>query len=214
MMLRDLPQPFTGIRTLWLDRGSILEDAWAEASKSSTDEGVDGERELTDVQADVFDGTDGSTGTKTLNELGVEWWGSSAPAGSVLLLNGTSATDGCRVLIANVGELPASNSNCLLVPKSPADPNVVVGPVSGSLDGLAGLLPWTGNTSEDHHTCPANATEGNDTDAALTLRATTAGPARRPFPLRNPLRGAAPLCPRDRIYDHRRGVYGSSATEG
>ncbi|MDQ3982268.1 MAG: hypothetical protein M3271_06255, partial [Actinomycetota bacterium] len=55
----------------------------------------------------------------------------------VLSLNGSSVTDGCRVLVTNVEHLPATEGvDCQGVP---AAGNDVVGPVSGSIDPFVGL---------------------------------------------------------------------------
>lgn len=52
------------------------------------------------------------------------------------LLNGSSVTDGCRVLISNTGSLAASERSDCYAPASQAQ---VLNPVSGAIDPLPGL---------------------------------------------------------------------------
>ena len=133
LLLRDLPQPFTGLRNKWRDRAAVLEDTWA-----------------ADAPSDVFSDPDSKEpNSKSLLELGAGWWtegsGSladraAAAAGPVLLLNGASVNDGCRVLVTNVRGVSSGNRGCLSAPITAIDQSLG-GAVSGSLDVLEPLLP-------------------------------------------------------------------------
>ena len=92
LMLRDIPQPLTAVRSGWRDRAAVMEDAWARAADGTFD--ADG---------------DGSDDDKTFEDLGAGWWKGDDEGGPVILLGGTSATNGCRSLVANVSGLPASS---------------------------------------------------------------------------------------------------------
>lgn len=108
LFLRDLPQPFTGLTRPWRDRAAVMEDAWAEAAH------------------DLF----GKPGTlRPWSEVGngKNWK-------PVVVLNGSSVTDGCRVLVTNVGQLPAAAPDC-----RSATPSDLSGPTTGTLDATHGL---------------------------------------------------------------------------
>ena len=87
MFLRDMPQPFTGIRTGWRDRAALFEDGWIENT---------GVLER--------NGEPLAWGDLTLGE---NWT-------PVMVMNSSSVTDGCRILITNMGRMEASaTSDCL-----------------------------------------------------------------------------------------------------
>jgi hypothetical protein len=113
LLLRDLYQPFTGIATRWRDRAALLEDGWAET-------------------AGVFGGeAEGSRAPLRWAALGegLDWI-------PVLVLNASSVTDGCRVLVSNTGALPAASGPDCAASTAGARR---VGPVSGAIDPLPGL---------------------------------------------------------------------------
>ena len=133
LLLRDFVQPFVGVATNRLDRAALLENGWTRAS-----------------------GVFGSA------KAPVRWraFGREAPWVPVVVLNASSVTDGCRVLIANVGGLPASTGkDCgAYFPSSgPA------GPVSASIDPFPGLHA----RSRKGATCGQNSTDMRMVTAAL-----------------------------------------------
>jgi hypothetical protein len=109
MLLRDLWQPFIGVSRGWRDRAALLEDGWRESAS------VYGDSATTSLKWSALGD-------------GLSW----VPA---IVLNASSVTDGCRVLVSNVGALPASaGKDCGVRNKG-----LVSGPVSGSIDALQGL---------------------------------------------------------------------------
>jgi len=115
LLLRDLPQPYIGIATRWRNRAALLEDGWIQSA-----------------------GVYGSTGvplkwTDLGNGMGTGW----VP---VLVLNGSSVTDGCRILLTNVGHLPATEGSDCGATRAGFRPS---GPVSGSIDPFPGLYQRT-----------------------------------------------------------------------
>jgi hypothetical protein len=113
LLLRDLYQPFTGIATRWRDRAALLEDGWTETAGVFGGEGK---------------GSRASLKWSALGE-GLAWI-------PMLVLNASSVTDGCRILISNTGGLPAARGpECAA---STAETQLV-GPVSGAIDPLPGL---------------------------------------------------------------------------
>jgi len=119
LFFRDAPQPILGVRSGWRDRAALMEDRWIAANPSLG----------TSARPTAF-------GALTLGGSG--WT-------PVVVLNASSVTDGCRILLANVDGLPASGGpNCY---GSSAPGNAAGGGVSGSLDGLAGLYGRGGPAS-------------------------------------------------------------------
>ena len=105
LFLRDMVQPFFGAGTLWRDRSAVMEDAWTSQAGSA----------FGTVQSPVrFSGLGAQLGWQP-----------------VVMFNGSSVTDGCRVLVTNVARLPAGPSPCELTAAGGALP--------GSLDALADL---------------------------------------------------------------------------
>ncbi len=117
MLLRDLPQPLTALNDGWRDRAALLEDGWIEYS---------------DVLGTVDDPT-------PWTELGgLRTRAVSGPWIPAFVLNSASVTDGCRILVTSVGELPTSEDlDCLS--RTP-----VVGPSRAALDPLASLADHEG----------------------------------------------------------------------
>ena len=109
MLLRDLPQPSTGIRSRWRDRAAVLEDSWTEEAD------------------DVFTTTsEGDTAPLTLDQIGEDWWDQAG--GPVLLLNGASVVDGCRVISGTIHQFAASRNGCLDAPAPAAKPSPTTAP--------------------------------------------------------------------------------------
>jgi hypothetical protein len=109
LMLRDLFQPFTGITTAWRNRAALIEDGWIEAA--------------------------GVYGTV---ERPMRWseLGDTLPWLPLLVLNASSLTDGCRVLLANVESLPAATgSDCGAIQPGREAP----GAISAAIDPFPGL---------------------------------------------------------------------------
>jgi hypothetical protein len=111
LLTRDVVQPLVGVTTAWNDRAALLEDGWAVSSENLFDEGQSGYlwseigAGLTSVEQDPM----------------------FVP---VMILNGSSVTDGCRVLVSNVMSLAASSgADCFDTRQVPAR-----GPVSGATD--------------------------------------------------------------------------------
>jgi len=146
LLLRDLIQPFTGITT-WRDRAALLEDGWTES--------VGG----------IFDPAKSPLKWSAVgNGHGLAW----VP---LLVLNASSVTDGCRVLVANVGALPAATGgDCGASPlgQRPA------GPVSASIDPFPGL----------HERTDTNAAKWNSLGTGM--RAVTAALLSARFPIISP----------------------------
>jgi hypothetical protein len=144
LFFRDALQPLVPLATTWRNRASLLEDGWERANGSP----------LANVK------------WHTLGE-GLSWM-------PLLVLNGSSVTDGCRVLIANVVGLPAEMEHgCSEAPHIGGS----AGPVSSALDGIAGLRSRTSTSC------------GNG-----QLRAATAALLSARFPVVSPS-GALVRCP-------------------
>ena len=116
MLLRDIPQPLTSMRGEWTDRATELEEGWADAAPEAF----------------------GDDGDKSLLDVGDGWWSSATGTpltdqGPVLLLNGSSVNDGCRVLVTNVRGAAAGNDGCLSLARASTD-FAPQGAVSGSAD--------------------------------------------------------------------------------
>jgi hypothetical protein len=111
LLLRDLVQPYLGIATRWRNRAALLEDGWIESA------GVFGSTEAPLKWADLGNGK------------GSGW----VP---ILVLNGSSVTDGCRILLTNVAQLPAAKGSDCSAAGAGDRPS---GPVSGSIDPSPGL---------------------------------------------------------------------------
>jgi hypothetical protein len=110
LLFRDVPQPLTG-GTTWRNRASLLEDGWTHV-------------------APVLQRSHDDPQPISWSDLGkgMGWI-------PITILNSSSVADGCRVLISNVGELPADGAEeCLSQPAAPAR-----GPLTGSIDALAEL---------------------------------------------------------------------------
>jgi hypothetical protein len=137
LLLRDLPQPYLGIATLWRNRAALLEDGWTQSA------GVYGSQQAPLKWAELGQG----------KAKGSDW----VP---VLVLNGSSVTDGCRILVSNVGHLPAAEgSDCgAAAVKGPS------GPVSGSIDPFPGLYK---RSEEDPTQCGQYGTGMRAVTAAL-----------------------------------------------
>ncbi|MCP4224376.1 MAG: hypothetical protein GY773_13625, partial [Actinomycetia bacterium] len=90
MFLRDLPQPLTGITDSWRDRAALMEDGWIE-----------------------------QTGVLGTVDSPLMWPDLALPGNwnPVLVLNSSSVTEGCRILISNVDQLTSeSPAGCLSAP--------------------------------------------------------------------------------------------------
>jgi hypothetical protein len=176
MLLRDVPRPLTGLSYSWADRATLIEEAWADASSVLNDERV------------------GDSSTTTLDDLGRGWWtqdsGAQPKNQPVLLLNGTSVTDGCRAVVTTVKDPSVSPSNCLAAPLSG---RTVTGVESASLDVLDGLLPATGYLGEAEGDNPSSLCEKGVTNQTQTLPATTAALLAARFPYVTPS-GAVRRC--------------------
>jgi hypothetical protein len=160
MLLRDTPQPFTALRSNWPDRAAVLENTWSDST-------------------DVFTAADGDL---RFDQLGSGWWAKVPPSARnpapLLLLNGTSVTDGCRALVANVDGLAIDSGSCL------DDGFSGTRPVSAANDLLSGLLPSTAHDGGSQGREPGSFC-GTDT-ASQTLRATTAALLSARFPYVTP----------------------------
>ena len=184
MMLRDVPQPLTSLRGQWSDRAAELEDAWAAAAPEAF----------------------GPQGQRTFLDLGAGWWrtpgdvsGSEPSGGPVLVLDGASVSDGCRVLVTNVRLLASGNNGCLTLASAATDV-APQGAVSGSTDVLDRLLPSLRetdavsypNAEEPAAYCPVEGQQARDAPQ-YTVRATTAALLAARFPVVTPS-GAMSRC--------------------
>jgi hypothetical protein len=110
LLLRDLLQPLTAIRTGVRDRAALLEDGWAAAAPG------------------LYGPVGNPKRWSTVGD-GLSW----VP---VLVLNASSVLDGCRVLVANVGTLPAATgSDC----GASRLERRASGPLTASIDALSTL---------------------------------------------------------------------------
>ena len=171
MLLRDIPQPLTSMRGEWTDRATELEEGWADAAPEAF----------------------GDDGDKSLLDVGDGWWSSATGTpltdqGPVLLLNGSSVNDGCRVLVTNVRGAAAGNDGCLSLARGSTD-FAPQGAVSGSVDAVSGLLPSLRATNDEPYqhkdTDPADVCIADDREAQ-TVRATTAALLAARFPVVTP----------------------------
>jgi hypothetical protein len=106
LFFRDALQPLLPLSTSWRDRAALLEDGWERSGKSP----------LRDARWSAL-------GT------GLTW----VP---VIVLNGSSVNDGCRVLVANVGRLPTEiDHGCSEAPHA----GVLAGPVTSAIDAISSL---------------------------------------------------------------------------
>lgn len=185
MLLRDLPQPFTGMRSTWRDRAAVLETQWKAAAASQPHEA---DAATPAPFASDLGGTDGPS-EKVLEEVGQGWWaGGGSP---VVLLNGTSVSDGCRVIVGNVHGLAGLRKGCLDAPDSGANDVRDTGLFSATHDVLAGLAPATGFESPKQGAATDQVCGSED---GQTLYATTAALLAARFPYVTPS-GALRRCP-------------------
>jgi hypothetical protein len=160
LLLRDMFQPFTGVIRGWRDRAAVLEDGWTESAD------VLGTEQKPAKWSDVGEGG------------GLPW----VP---LLVLNGSSVTDGCRVTISNVAGLTAApGSDCYAAPALHQPPS---GPLTGAIDPFPGLYE-----RQDR-----DATECDGTDTGM--RAITAALLSARFPLVSPS-GALLRCYGERAF--------------
>ena len=184
MMLRDVPQPLTSLRGQWSDRAAELEDAWGRAAPAAF--GADGDR--------------------TFLDLGAGWWqtpgdvdGQQPSGGPVIVLDGSSVSDGCRALVTNVRQISSGNHGCLTLASAATD-IAPQGVVSGSTDVLDRLLPSRRDTDAESYPeadrpaayCPVAADE-IAAEPQYTVRATTAALLAARFPVVTPS-GAMSRC--------------------
>jgi hypothetical protein len=98
LLLRDLPQPFTGLRTAWDDRAAVLEQRWVEVTATAADGSPTG-------------GVFGRPGApRPMDDLGAldDGW---AP---IVVLNSASVIDGCRALVTTLDSQPTvGGGDCL-----------------------------------------------------------------------------------------------------
>ena len=197
LLLRDLPQPFTAVRNQWRDRAAVLEDAWSDAAPRSTF----GPGPLDPGSAESWlAALRGLLGLadKTLPELGDGWWTegtgpladrAASHRGPVLVLNGSSVNDGCRVLVSNASSFSSGTRGCLSAPIAAID-QAPGGAVSGSLDPLEQLLPSRasaeGESEEETDERYCAGEKGQPVPAAQTVRATTAALLFARFPYVTP----------------------------
>jgi hypothetical protein len=134
LFLRDIPQPFLGVRDSWHDRSAVMEDEWASQAP------------------EAFGNVDQPRSFSSLG-VGPGWR-------PVVMFNGSSVLDGCRVLVTNVMRLPAGPSPC--------EPTGGSGPLPGSLDALKDLR---GHLGSDGKTCAVDARSGGRGDISLATAA-------------------------------------------
>ena len=117
LFLRDLPQPFVGLSDewRWADRAAELEDGWRR-----------------DIPG-VLDGAWSTVG----NRAQTAW----TPA---VMLNSSSGADGCRILVTNVGGLPADPASCHGQMPHSGD----AGLLAGTLDATDRLATHLGNDGD------------------------------------------------------------------
>lgn len=111
LLMRDLPQPLTGVTRGWADRAALLEDGWIETS----------------------DGVTRTASTwASLNDSTSTWM-------PVLALMGSSVTDSCRIAMTNTAWLPSTaEPDCYRSPTSTGS-KANGGPLTGAGDALYGL---------------------------------------------------------------------------
>ncbi len=125
-LFRDMVQPLVPLESAWDDRAELLEKGW-ERSAGCVFRAVPAQPD-----APCDENTD--LGWSHLGLGTAEEWR------PVVVLNGSSVTDACRVLVANVANLTAAGGgvDCF----APAgDRPAGGGPLSGSTDAVAGLQP-------------------------------------------------------------------------
>ncbi|GAA4399445.1 hypothetical protein GCM10023153_25590 [Ornithinibacter aureus] len=170
MLLRDLPQPFVGAADGWSDRAEVLETAWEEATAGTT-------------------AGSGPLGTadqpQTIDELGAGWWKGDEPSHRpAIVFNSSSVTDGCRVLVSNVGALPTDAGSCR---SGVATEGFPAGPIAVSIDGRAGLMDHEGVQR-------LQPGDGCTVSGVASMRASTAALMAARFPYLTPS-GALRRCP-------------------
>lgn len=160
--LRDLPQPLLGFTDMWRwgDRAAELEDGWRR-----------------DVPG-VFDGAWSSVGAGA----GSAW----TPA---VMLNSSSAADGCRILITNVGGLPADPASCHGGLPGAGHPGLL----SGTLDATDGTASGLGDDGDD-----CNKTAGGGAAAPADLELVSAALLSARFPVVSPS-GVLERCQSDKV---------------
>ena len=121
LVLRDIPEVFARHAGSFCDRAAVIEDAWAET---------------------VPDAFGAGAGDRPFSEVGYVVGGLVTARYLLVILVGTSVTDGCRVLVTNVGGLPSSEDRCSTDPLSHSD--ATLGAIPASVDVLSGLLPKSG----------------------------------------------------------------------
>jgi hypothetical protein len=123
LLFRDLFQPFVGINTAWRDRAALLEDGWLESARHPTD------AKTAPLHNRSDENSNGPLEPLRWSKIGegMEW----VP---VLVMNASSVSDGCRVLMTNVRGLASDSSaaDCLSDPLGRSQPAVV----SASIDPL------------------------------------------------------------------------------
>jgi hypothetical protein len=130
LFLRDLPQPLLGLTDAWNDRAKVMEETWVSSAPEAF-------------------GT-----TKNLRPWSTA--GEGQPWIPAVILNGSSVTDGCRVLITNVAMLPAAAPDCRTAPGSAT---TTEGPMTGSLDAVDDLAAGLG---KDGANCTLGKTSSSD----------------------------------------------------
>lgn len=109
LFLRDAPQPLLGAGRWWRDRSAVMEDQWTfPGSPFGT---ADHAQRFTDL-------------ARVETRPSADW----TPA---VMLNGSSVTNGCRVIVTNVATLPIAPSAC--------EPDGEGGVLTGALDAMADL---------------------------------------------------------------------------
>ncbi len=172
MVLRDLPQAFTGIRSSWRDRAAVLEDQWAARARA------------------VFADTSDPGRVKVVEQLGQGWWTGST-GGPVLALNGSSVADGCRVVVGTIHGFSGNRNGCLDAPDASAGSRRDTGILSATNDVAAGLAPSTVAGAPAAGSAPDDVCVDR---SAQTLPATTAALLAARFPYVTPS-GALRRCP-------------------
>jgi hypothetical protein len=135
LLLRDILQPFTGITRGWRNRAALLEDGWATSASALR------------VRATSSPGTEDANTSEpagpmrvdpgqllSFNEVGGP---RTNPWTPVLVLNASSVSDGCRVLLSNVGTgLVADKAGGCLAAPTKHEPR---GTVTAAIDALSDL---------------------------------------------------------------------------
>lgn len=102
LLTRDLFQPLAGLRRAWPDRAAVQASLWVESTKFS---GL--------LEPAPFSPKSESVAEADRAQLDSRWPHFADHAWDpVVVFNAASVTDGCRVLVANVGTLPAAGGEC------------------------------------------------------------------------------------------------------